>query len=469
MAAELLSQVNLRNTSFVCDEVEKHIKHARTMIAEQNTQRRTVSTAVLISIIFNTVPSKDTVLSLLTGGEPAVNKRNLQAWIDNVEVLVQLEQGVPGCVPCGIDAFQVTGFAALTQDRKLNAVESIKQRVTRDTIGAAMKRVDVINKARPPFAGVTCLYHDIRAADGTLLTEIRSSDGYTNVLKVLAGSGKNMRDYLVRKANGEYCDSFRIADQPLKAVLEEQQNDKSGAVWAHSNITLHAAHWVGSQHVQELEELLPQGLPVIEHDLPSLAPDPVCSEAIQDINHWLRRRQSDGFVDATRLSAGIDKKWSNFANQLDTKLLIQDIQERTMTAAVVQQRKITWVDPVLAATMLKTNKSIDADGLIRELAKPFVATDIIEPILDANGQVVSHRRSSDGYVNITELSHSASKKVAFKDFLKRREAKDLVVALGDNAVQTYRDKSSGTWVDVKLAILFVKMYKLDVPCLQAVN
>ena len=267
MLSELLSQVNSRNTTFECPNIIELFNEARSVISKQNGQRRTVSAATLLAIFFNTCPDKRRIFPLLVCDEllePAVHFRNLRTWLDNVDVLIQLEQSFPGCVPCGINAFMVAGFFQLTQDQKLNAVESITTRVTRKTVGVAMRQPDVINKPRLPFAGVIRTYHDIHAADGTLLTEVRDEDQYVNMHTILARSRITVHDYMSRRPNAEYCSSLQIAGLPYKAVKEDPQQDKSGAVWVHSKVLLHAATWAGSKYLPELRNLLPPGFLTVE-------------------------------------------------------------------------------------------------------------------------------------------------------------------------------------------------------------
>ena len=471
MLSELLSQVNLRNTAFACPNIKELINEARSVISKQNGQRRTVSTAVLLAIFFNTCPDKKVLLSIISRQhDPTVHPRNLQTWLDNVHVLVQLEQSFPGCVPCGIDAFLVAGFVNLTQDQKLNALESIKERVTRDTIGEAMKLLDVINKPRPPFAGVLKLYHDVRAADGTLLTEMRDGDQYVNMHMILTLSRTTVRDYMSRKPNADYCSSLLIADQPFKAVKEVPQHDKSGSVWSHSKILLHAAKWGGSKYLAELECLLPIGLPTVElKRVATPASRDAAEEAFQDLpgEHKGRRRRSDGFVNATRLAVGFNTTWSQFSSMAGPQRVIAELQARTKGPVIIKEQYATWIHPELAAFMAESCKP--GCGLSEELAKQFMPTHVIQPIVDACGQTVTYRRTSDGFVETTELAHYASrimsKKIDFKDFLRRKDADDLSHVLGEDSVQRRSETSDGTWANEELAILFAKVFKLDVPFL----
>ena len=383
---------------------------------------------------------------------PIMHRQLLTLTLVHAGWLVLAEKRYPSLVPQGLS---------------LSAAIMEKCTYFTDDMTADSKIAE-LSKGIEPSEVEYGVYEDYSTPAGKPFTEVRA-DGFVNVDMLMKSAGKNWREYFRRKPNREFVDSIGAGG------VMRQSADIRSTTWVDKRIALHAAAWVGKALYKDLVAAL--GEAESEPDEAVVVDD--CSltvedDVLEDIpGYGTQRRKSDNYVEGGRLNRFYGRKWANYIQPKSVNKMIIELSEKTgvprdqlIKLVPHGQFAAVWVHPDIAADIVSRSKG-DVEAFMALVNAPF-ADNNITLVTDSKGRTVSAVRASDGFFNVTMITHASELRPSWRNFLTTYKA--LLLPLVPDGVDINGDRvlgyCGGTWAHPIEAAVFADHCGIDVPDLK---
>lgn len=469
--AEVLhARVNNRNLEHVAFDIQTFAA-VRKLLVGQNKQRLVVSTAVLIKLaIPNFEDARTVILEHSTSAEilPSIRSSNWVPWTSHLEFLLELEATRPHMLPAFIDVMSVKSFSTLDWDNRLRMVDHIdkcmKLSLTRESVKAVQ---DFDKTANLPDLQRWSPVRDVRSLDGAeVLTELREDD-YVNLSMLARTLGTTYRDFLRAEPNARYCASFTV---PGKQVIDAHAYAKFVEVWGHPLVAVRMIEGLETPYAEYLKSVLPDGPPTEDAPESSTRHTAMYDEKFQALSGTdfsTARRESDGYINASKLSRSLDVLWKNRSTTLVFRTFVDRFSKKSMipvSGLIVPTSESIWVHPVIAVKFADSIKEGCGRALQALMDAPFQADEAYRSVKDADGQSITTRRSSDSFINAGLILKNSKVKVPLSNLMKNARVAAIAAAV-EKCCGAYSKSTPGacTWVHEKIAAELAVRCGLDIP------
>lgn len=452
--------------------------HVIRSLEGQSTERHVVSMAVLVTIMNAAVESwaharfkelieggvkkphrfmKD-VVQPVSQGSPQITKHTLPLYINNVAKLIAVEKCAPEKMPCSIEVGRIPWFE------------------------------DYII---PKFfeAPTEPLYEDLFGADGNKISELRLSDSTVNLTLLFKSGGTLFKKYHNIASNRAHMDAVQ-SSCPTALLRSENQ---LGSLWADPLIAVHAADWcvsVGSKALEghnlkslltvATEESTPLCMPSQQSSKQVRIPEnPLLLDTIVDPAGVVvtMRRSSDGRADAAMLFQYLGGRWAEYVRTESSRKFNETLSSKLGVSMnelfdvdTCERYSSTWAHVDILVHIVEMYQPSFVDYARERLYAPFPEDcEVISPIMDAHGDVLTCRRKSDGFVNLSAMTDASGDGNRLGLYLRTARAKALIAKVasetGSDAMYQLTGTYGGTWAHPRVATSFAVRCGLKFPSL----